>query len=843
MQDNYKCLLSNSNGIILDHFILGNIRMKDSNKEGGWYYFKFFFYFFLFTTTLKGSLVTNLDSAIYFYQSGKFGKTLSCIGQTNYLKLNFIQKELWWKLKFDCDYEVGRLEIAKADAASLQQLRASHGHGNYYLPEYYAMLAHCYHGQIRADSAFQYSLKALKVFRSNAYSGDSIDVYRLYMSHAAASRNQIEKAYQSVYNKSATRDTYLSFSRSFIPACFDTAVKWASQLKLARDLTIARIFRGKANYFLDYANAANTIIAGFSVNWYYHQASTDYEKSNKHLKKISPAPFFFLAYNHSLMGLLNHNMKNYKLASDNYEAAQLFLNSEKAKEEQSTILYTQLVLSQFMSVNKTRLFLLTGDANYLNQCIIINERAISPYLDFLNSVTSNTLPYRDVYSINPLGKLVECEVELYFKFRQKRNIDRALFYLNLNAEIAQNRFSADSLNRLVKEFRKAQDKRMSNHVSDIMRKAIDLDECLLIYWDSNTELSLGSSLCFVLSRDSTYVKRVLTEVQRGYNTISQSGSSVFSQFKDSSEASTVNYLKRAGEKYYGQIKKYIPASTRKLRIVANRELSFLPFEALVVDSAGMAHYLLEYYATNYLSVPKDVIMKNKSKSLVEGMTVFNNTKNSAGKIIYPFSQSVGEKLYSKYSAGFAPNKINKQAFMEACQADNKIVHVFSHAAANPNNIKKSFIVFGNDSLTINDILNLNFNCDLLCLMACEIDYGDYDPNAGKVTLAPVFIKNGIKTLVTTQWLVDDKVCSIISEKFYKYLFSGNSASEALRKAKLELMKTDKAFAGVLYWGAFRLIGQDQYFENGLLALKFKWILLLIIVFLLLSAYLVRRSLK
>ena len=105
------------------------------------------------------------------------------------------------------------------------------------------------------------------------------------------------------------------------------------------------------------------------------------------------------------------------------------------------------------------------------------------------------------------------------------------------------------------------------------------------------------------------------------------------------------------------------------------------------------------------------------------------------------------------------------------------------------------------------ILGLNLKgTDLVVLSACETGVGDVKNGEGVFGLKRAFILSGAKTLVMSLWSVPSAETTEIMTEFYTLISEGKSKSDALRQAKLDMMKKKK---NPFYWGAFVLTGKPE----------------------------------
>lgn len=83
---------------------------------------------------------------------------------------------------------------------------------------------------------------------------------------------------------------------------------------------------------------------------------------------------------------------------------------------------------------------------------------------------------------------------------------------------------------------------------------------------------------------------------------------------------------------------------------------------------------------------------------------------------------------------------------------------------------------------------LQLNAELTVLSACNTGTGKYFTGEGVMGISRSFLLAGSRSVVVSLWSVPSKETEELMVKFYKYKRSGMESSEALRKAKLEIMK-------------------------------------------------------
>jgi CHAT domain-containing protein len=96
--------------------------------------------------------------------------------------------------------------------------------------------------------------------------------------------------------------------------------------------------------------------------------------------------------------------------------------------------------------------------------------------------------------------------------------------------------------------------------------------------------------------------------------------------------------------------------------------------------------------------------------------------------------------------------------------------------------------------------------DLVVLSACETGVGDVLSGEGVFGLKRAFILSGARTVILSLWSVPSEESQQLMTSLYSLMADGKSKAEALREAKLELMKRKP---NPFYWAAFILVGSPK----------------------------------
>jgi len=107
-------------------------------------------------------------------------------------------------------------------------------------------------------------------------------------------------------------------------------------------------------------------------------------------------------------------------------------------------------------------------------------------------------------------------------------------------------------------------------------------------------------------------------------------------------------------------------------------------------------------------------------------------------------------------------------------------------------------------LHMSEIPGLNMNADLVVLSACETGLGKIVDGEGVISMTRSFLYAGARNIVFSLWKVGDKSTEKLMVHFYANILKGYSYSEALRQAKIKLIRDDYSYP--LNWAGFTLAG-------------------------------------
>lgn len=110
-------------------------------------------------------------------------------------------------------------------------------------------------------------------------------------------------------------------------------------------------------------------------------------------------------------------------------------------------------------------------------------------------------------------------------------------------------------------------------------------------------------------------------------------------------------------------------------------------------------------------------------------------------------------------------------------------------------------------LRTHDIYNLKLPAELVVLSACETGLGKDVRGEGLDGLTRGFMYAGARRVVVSLWNVNDKATAALMQRFYTEMLRGNKTpAAALRAAQIEMLRT-RPWQSPYYWAAFVMQGE------------------------------------
>ena len=281
----------------------------------------------------------------------------------------------------------------------------------------------------------------------------------------------------------------------------------------------------------------------------------------------------------------------------------------------------------------------------------------------------------------------------------------------------------------------------------------------------------------------------------------------------------------------------------KLIIIPDGSLNQVPFESLVHND----HFLIEDHEISYLPSANLIELLRQSPKpasdqldlLAFGDPVFSKqAKPSQTRTLRATPSKVNRQAWDwditklsplprtreevEYIASLIPKERKRlflgkdsteKAFKQEPLNKYKWIHLATHSLIDEQDPGRSAVVLpligSNEEdgfLRATEIADLNLDCDLVILSACETGRGQLMSGEGILGLSRSFFIAGARSVVVSQWNVSDISTAQLMKDFYQELVNGATKAAALREAKLRMLRSGSETRHPYYWAPFVVIG-------------------------------------
>ena len=261
---------------------------------------------------------------------------------------------------------------------------------------------------------------------------------------------------------------------------------------------------------------------------------------------------------------------------------------------------------------------------------------------------------------------------------------------------------------------------------------------------------------------------------------------------------------------------FIPRSSRVV-IVPDGALNTLNFETLPVPGERR-HYWIEDVevavapSLGSLSVKPSLSSSTERSMLLIGDPVPTDPKFPSLKYASAEMKAVSG-AFANRAAVYRAEKATPAQYLASQPAKFGIVHFTAHAEANAESPLDSAVILSRDAggykLYARDVADRPLSADLVTISACRSAGERTYAGEGLVGFAWAFLRAGARRVIAGLWDVDDRSTAAMMGQVYANLAGGASPSEALRAAKLEMIRSGTVTAKPYYWAPFQLFVGSQ----------------------------------
>ncbi|HEU4710816.1 MAG TPA: CHAT domain-containing tetratricopeptide repeat protein [Pyrinomonadaceae bacterium] len=321
------------------------------------------------------------------------------------------------------------------------------------------------------------------------------------------------------------------------------------------------------------------------------------------------------------------------------------------------------------------------------------------------------------------------------------------------------------------------------------------------------------------------------------------------RFQENAAGADALYWQKASllsEKLIGPIISQL--GTKRLLIVSDGALQYLPFEALPVPKSDQQlpvplvvnHEIVNLpsasvlatlrrterrsqQAQRLIAIVADPVFEKDDPRLTQ---YHQRALSDAGNVSPTIGRLPATRKEAEAILAVTPNGTGKLSMdFDACRTtvmngelkDYHVLHFATHGIIDTSHPELSGVMLSmfnrdgkneNGLLQIHDIYNLNLpNTELVVLSACKTALGKEVRKEGLVGLTRGFMYAGAKSVVASLWKVDDRATADLMKQFYSGMFEENlPPAAALRKAKIAMLGEER-WRSPYFWAAFTIQGE------------------------------------
>ncbi len=289
-------------------------------------------------------------------------------------------------------------------------------------------------------------------------------------------------------------------------------------------------------------------------------------------------------------------------------------------------------------------------------------------------------------------------------------------------------------------------------------------------------------------------------------------------------ADPTTLLQDSFDRFVAPIISFLPTSGAPLILEPDRALWLLPFAALLDDGGA---WFADMYPLLY-APSADVLDEirrepgygnaDELQALIVGDPVMPSVSDRYGLAVelgpLPGARAEARAIADQFPPDRCTLLLGADALEETVRLESPnhgIIHLATHGMASESDPLTSFIVLtaGEEDdglLTAQQVMNIHLPADLVALSACQTGLGKV-AGEGVIGLSRAFLVTGARSVLVSQWSVDDNATAALMEQFYRHYLALDNKAVALQKA-MQAVRANPTYTNPSQWASFMLVGAE-----------------------------------
>jgi CHAT domain-containing protein len=262
------------------------------------------------------------------------------------------------------------------------------------------------------------------------------------------------------------------------------------------------------------------------------------------------------------------------------------------------------------------------------------------------------------------------------------------------------------------------------------------------------------------------------------------------------------------------IERLLPVPGSRLRLVADEELSGVPFAGLY--DAHDRKYLVQRYVIEVdASLRRESAGNASSGGAVAARALFISAPSLEGTPFTGLPELPGAVTEVRAaSAAYRDRRVMSAMSVDSASVAmamswGEVIHFAGHAVFDSRRPERSLLALAPRGLTAAAISTLDLHrVRLVVLSACETARGGDHDGGAFGGLEEAFLDAGAGGVVSSLWRVDDETTAPLMTALHAEYARSGDAADALRRAQLKLLQShDASQRAPVAWAAFRYAGR------------------------------------
>ncbi|HEX7366213.1 MAG TPA: CHAT domain-containing protein [Pelobium sp.] len=255
--------------------------------------------------------------------------------------------------------------------------------------------------------------------------------------------------------------------------------------------------------------------------------------------------------------------------------------------------------------------------------------------------------------------------------------------------------------------------------------------------------------------------------------------------------------------------------TKKLLVVKDGVLNFLPFESLITKpgkapTIAKWPYLIKYTSVSYAFSLNSLSAKESSPTGGDKFIGLFLSKTGSSRSEIPAVAAEYKALKKLFKGKFLENEKANLVNFQAAVSNADILHLSSHSYLT-DGLGEPVLELYQSKYYLLELNALQKVPALVVLSACQTADGVYLSGEGVLSFSRGFIAAGAKGVISGLWNVNDKSAADLMVNYYQNLASKSSTASALTRTKLQWLKDGHKSQLLLlpyYWDSLIFTGTD-----------------------------------